>query len=192
MILRRVAMDNRTTKFLTKCLWVALILFVLRYLIRNFESLYDFLGAAGEVISVTIIIMGLYSGVLWRYNPFEKIPKLMGKYEGIIEYNFSGTPEKKKTTVTIKQTLLSIQVQIATNEITSNTILGNLNEENDQYVLYYTYITNPKSKYSDENPIQYGTCRLLTNVKDKLAGTYWTSRKTIGDIELDKLLCKSK
>lgn len=62
-------------------------------------------------------------------------------------------------------------------------------EENEQYVLYYTYITNPKSKYSKENPIQYGTCRLLINSTDKLTGTYWTSRKTIGDMELTKI-CK--
>lgn len=179
-------MDNKTTKFITKGLWVALVLFVIRYLICNFNSLYDFIGAAGEVISITVIIMGLYSGFLWRYNPLEKTPKLMGEYNGVIEYNFSGTLEQKDTLVTIKQTLLSTKVQITTNEITSNTIVGNLVEENDEYILYYTYITNPKSKYSKENPIQYGTCRLSTNIKDKLIGTYWTSRKTIGDIELEK------
>lgn len=183
-------MDNKTTKFITKGLWVALVLFVIRYLMCNFNSLYDFIGAAGEVISITVIIMGLYNGVLWRYNPLEKTPKLMGKYNGVIEYNFSGTLEQKDTSVTIKQTLLSIKVRITTNEITSNTIFGNLVEENDEYILYYTYITNPKSKYSKENPIQYGTCRLSTSVKDNLIGTYWTSRKTIGDIELKKIQCK--
>ncbi len=181
-------MDNKTKKFITQGLWVALVLFVIRYLICNFNSLYDFIGAAGEVISVTIIIIGLYSRFLWQYNPFEKTPKLMGTYNGVIEYNFSGIVEQKDISVTIKQSLFSIKVQITTNEITSNTIIGNLVEENDEYILYYTYITNPKSKYSKENPIQYGTCRLLTNTKNKLIGTYWTSRKTIGDIELKKII----
>ena len=181
-------MDNKTKKFITQCLWVALVLFVIRYLTYNFNSLYDFIGAAGEVISVTVIIMGLYSKLLWQYNPLEKTPKLMGKYNGKIEYNFSGIVEKKDISVAIKQSLFSIKVQITTNEITSNTIVGNLVEENDEYILYYTYITNPKSKYSKENPIQYGTCRLLTNTKNKLIGTYWTSRKTIGDIELKKII----
>ena len=116
----------------------------------------------------------------------------MGKYEGIIEYNYSGKLEKKKTFVIIKQTLFSTKVEITTNEITSNTIVSNLVNENDEYVLYYTYITNPKSKYSLENPMQYGTCRLLTNVPNKLIGTYWTSRKTIGDIELDKIKSKRR
>lgn len=180
-------MDNRTTKFLSKSLWLALILFVLRYLIWNFSSLYDFIGAAGEVISVTLFIMGLYSGWLWRYNPFEKVPKLMGTYNGIIEYNFDGKQSRKNTVVIIRQTLLSIKIQIKTNEITSNTIVGNLVEERDEYILYYTYITNPKSKYSKINPIQYGTCRLSTSNPNNLVGVYWTSRQTIGDIELTKI-----
>lgn len=180
-------MDNRIKKFITKCLWVEFFLSIIRCFLWNINSVYYLLGSAGEVFSATIIIMGLYNGFLWRYNPLEKIPKLMGKYNGILEYNFSGEIEKKGTFVIIKQTLLSIKVQITTNEITSNTIVGNLLKENDEYVLYYTYITNPKSKYSNENPIQYGTCRLSTNIKDKLIGTYWTSRKTIGDIELEKI-----
>ena len=76
MTLRSKTVDNRTTQFLSKGLWLALILFVLRYLIWNFSSLYDFIGAAGEVISVTLFIMGLYCSCLWRYNPFEKTPKM--------------------------------------------------------------------------------------------------------------------
>lgn len=180
-------MDSRIIKLLSKSLWVALALFTIRYLIWNFNSLYDFIGAAGEVISITIVIMGLYSGFLWRYNPLEKMPKLMGLYEGIIEYSYNGTLAKKDTFVKIRQTLLSIKVQITTNEITSNTIVANLIEENEEYVLYYTYITNPKSKYSKKNPIQHGTCRLILSAKDCLTGNYWTSRQTIGDIELKRI-----
>lgn len=180
-------LDNKITKFLSKSLWVALVLFVARYLLWSFNSLYDFIGAAGEVISITIIIMGVYSGLLWRYNPLEKTPKLMGRYKGVIVYNFDGIEAKKNTFVKISQTLLSIRIQITTDEITSKTIVGNLVEENDEYVLYYTYITNPKSKYSKENPIQYGTCRLLVSDKNCLSGTYWTSRQTIGDIELKRV-----
>ena len=94
--------------------------------------------------------------------------------------------QQKDTFVRIRQTLLSVKVQITTNEITSNTIVANLVEENEEYILYYTYITNPKSKYSKENPIQHGTCRLMLSNKDCLTGSYWTSRQTIGDIELKR------
>lgn len=179
-------LDTKITKFLSKSLWVALVLFGLRWLLWKFNSFYDFIGAAGEVISITIIIMGIYCRWLWKYNPLEKTPKLMGTYKGAIEYNWDEVALKKEASVKIRQSLLSINIQITTNEITSNTIAGNLVKENDEYVLYYTYITNPKSKYSKENPIQYGTCRLLMSDKKRLVGTYWTSRQTIGDIELDK------
>ena len=133
--------------------------------------------------------MSLYNAFFWQYIPFQKTPKLMGNYTGNIEYNYNGVSGEKETSVIIKQTLLTVKVQLVTDEVISNTILGDIVQENGEYVLYYTYIKNPKSKYSEENPIQYGTCRFVINEKDKLVGTYWTSRKTIGDIEL-KRKCK--
>ena len=110
----------------------------------------------------------------------------MGRYCGNIEYKFNGAYETKESVVEVKQTLLSTAVKITTDEITSNTIVSSLIQENGDYVLYYTYITNPKSKFSEENPIQYGTCRLTVDNDTELCGTYWTSRKTVGDIHLKK------
>ena len=179
-------MGEHINKFLTKGLWVLVALFILRCLVYVPESPYDYFGAAGEAVGITIILMGIYNAILWKYNPLEKAPRLTGTYTGCIEYNYNGISEVKAVKVIIKQTALSVKVKIATNEITSNTITSNLIEENDEYVLYYTYITNPKSKHSKENPIQHGTCRLTESGKHKLSGTYWTSRQTIGDIEMEK------
>lgn len=180
-------MNDRITAFVKKSIWVAIGLFVVRYLICPFESLYDGIGAVGEVIGVTTIVMSLYNAFFWQYMPFEKTPRLMGDYTGFIEYDYDGVIGKKDTTVVIEQTLLTVKVKLITDEITSYTITGNIIEENSKYVLYYTYIKNPKSKYSKENPIQYGTARIVIDQKDELIGTYWTSSKTIGDIELTKL-----
>ena len=180
-------MGDRTSKFLTKGLWTVIIIFALRCLLFMPITIHDCFGAAGEAITIAIVIMGLYNTFLWRYNPLEKMPRLIGEYNGYIEYNFSGETEKKEVNVVIKQTALSVKVKIVTNEITSDTITSNLIEENGEYVLYYVYITNPKSKYSKNNPVQYGTCRLLKRNDTELYGTYWTSRKTIGDVELKKI-----
>lgn len=182
-------MKEAIKSFTTKTVWVALTLFALYLLIFGFDVITtsDVFDVIGGVVSITIIIMGVYSSWLWRWNPFEKIPKIFGNYTGVIEFNFTGVDEKKDTSVEIKQTLFTTRVKIVTNEITSNCITSEIKKENGQNILYYTYITNPKSKYSQQNPIQYGTCRLVID-GDYLSGTYWTTRKTTGDISLSKLM----
>jgi hypothetical protein len=175
-----------TKKFLSISLWVALAIFIIRCAVFTPESVYDFFGAAGEAVAATTILMALYNSVLWRFNPLEKVPHLMGEYKGTIEYNYFDKLQKKKAAIAIKQTALSVKVRIVTDQITSTSITSNLIKENDEWVLYYTYITNPKSKYSKENPIQHGTCRLVPESKTRLQGIYWTSRQTIGDISLNR------
>ena len=173
-------------KLLTIGLWAAIVLFVIRCIISMPEGTYEIFSCAGEAISIALILVGLYEKFLWRFNPFEKTPKIHGAYSGIIEYNYNDKSDNKRTNIVIKQSLLSIHVVITTNETTSYTIASNLIKDNGEYILYYTYITNPKNKYSDDNPIQYGTCRFnLTNVNE-LYGIYWTSRNTKGDIYLKR------
>lgn len=179
-------MGDNTQKFIIKGFWVVVILFIIRCLISKPTSPYDCFGFAGETISIALIIIGLYERWLWQFIPLEKVPNIKGEYIGIIEYNYNGNPDKKETTISIKQSLLSTNVKITTNEITSSTITSSIVLENKEYVLYYTYITNPKNKYSKENPIQYGTCRVIIKSKTELQGTYWTTRQTIGDICLKR------
>lgn len=181
-------MENNVKNVFTKGLWIYSILFLIRYFLLPIETFYDFIGAAGEVIFITFIIIGVYCKKLWRYNPCEKMPKLEGTYRGKIKYCYNGKMGEKITIVEIRQTLLNTKVKVKTDEITSSTIASSLVEENGEYILYYTYITNPKGQYSDKNPIQYGTCRIQINQENKLDGVYWTTRKTIGDIVLNKIM----
>lgn len=88
----------------------------------------------------------------------------------------------KSIQINIKQSLLQTNVEIITNEISSQSITSSLVLENEQSILYYTYITSPKSSYSTNNPIQYGTCRIMIRDVELPVGTYWTSRQTKGDI----------
>jgi hypothetical protein len=179
-------MGDTTLKFITKGFWVVIVLFIARCFISEPISLYDYFGFAGESIGVALILMGLYERWLWQLNPLEKIPKIKGEYSGYIEYGYNGSFDKKETTIKITQSLLSINVKITTDEIISNTIASTIVFENGEHVLYYTYITNPKSKYSKDNPIQHGTCRMIIGNKTELQGTYWTKRQTIGDIYLKR------
>lgn len=187
-------MDSKINKIITRSAWISIILFIIRCFMGYVDSLsflkcdtwYDYFGAAGEVIAITAIILYVYDKWLWIINPFESTPKLKGSYTGKLIYNYNEKSKRKNIKVDIAQTSLKVRIKITTNEITSNTITSDIVEENGDYVLYYTYLTNPSSQYSAQNPIQYGTCRLIQTDKGKLEGRYWTSRKTIGDIKLTK------
>lgn len=172
--------------YIKKSLWVVLFLFILRCVVDLPGTPYECFGFAGEAISVGLIVMTLYEKVLWRKNPFEKMPKIYGEYSAVLEYESDLGFQKKKIKIIVRQTLLSTSIKIITDEMTSNSITSNFIHENGEYVLYYTYITNPKSKYSTNNPIQYGTCRMTIQSDGLLAGNYWTNRKTKGDIVFKK------
>jgi hypothetical protein len=177
-------MNEQLKSFLSKSLCIIIILFIIRCFISKSYSLYGLLSNASEAITAALIIMAVYEKFLWRYNPLEKIPRLNKKYDGKIIYDYNGSHNEKEISIFINQTLLSTNIIIKTNEITSNTISSNLLFENGKYVLYYNYITNPKSQYSTQNPIQYGTCRLIVDEEIGMRGRYWTTQKTIGDIVL--------
>lgn len=187
-IYRGLLMKEQEKSFLKKASWVVVITFALRCLIKIPASAYECFGFAGEAISIGLIIMALYERVLWRYNPFEKMPKIFGEYTATLEYETDSNFKKKKIKIIVVQSLLHVAVKIITNEITSNTVTSDFMYENGEYVLYYTYITNPKSRYSTDNPIQYGTCRLTIQGDGLLAGGYWTTRKTKGDITFKEKL----
>ncbi len=179
-------MNEHLKNFLIKIIWITLIFSAAIFFVYKPNSANSIFTCIAKSITPILIITVVYETWLWRFNPFEKIPKIMGKYSGTIEYNYNGKNEKKKVQIEIKQSLLTVNVKITTDEITSSSTTSNIVFENGEYVLYYTYITNPKSKYSETNPIQRGTCR-LNSENENLVGTYWTSRRTIGDIKFKRI-----
>ena len=169
-----------------KSVWVAIILFFIYCCKFPIHSLFELSSAIGTVVPVTLVIASFYITVWWRNNPFEKLPRIFGDYSGVIKYVFNDVPSEKQIDVSIYQNLLLVRVTIKTDEIQSNTVLGNIVIENGEYILYYNYLTDPKAEYEDKNPKQYGTCRLKIEKNGVLSGKYWTSRQTIGDITLYK------
>ena len=53
-------MENNVKNVFTKGLWIYSILFLIRYFLLPIETFYDFIGAAGEVIFITFIIIGVF------------------------------------------------------------------------------------------------------------------------------------
>lgn len=172
-------MKNKISQYLKYIVPVAVFIFVI------FSCFFDgFLNNLSYTITITTLLWGLYEKFLWRFNPLEKTPKLFKKYYGKLLYDNENKNEKKEIEVFITQTLFCINIILRSDEIESKTIVGAIVDEYEQKVLYYNYITDPKTGYSQNNPIQKGTCRLVIKDKKRLEGNYWTTRKTTGDIIL--------
>ena len=149
------------------------------------KSVFDYRDFILESAGYSVIPIAIYERYLWKYNPFVKMPRLKKKYTGVLNYNYKGRSGEKVVEIEIKQSFLSTDMKLKSDEISSKTITSNLVEENGGFVLYYTYITNPLSRYSEKNPIQIGTCKLLIDKIDSIKVSYRTNRKTIGDLTLE-------
>lgn len=164
---------------------IAVLCFLLLYYLKKPSSINECWDLILEATGYSTLFIIFYEKILWRFNPLVKIPKLKKEYIGKLSYNFQGVSGEKSIEIFVEQTFLTVKIKLITDEIQSNTITSELLEENGQYVIYYTYITNPYSKYSEGNPIQIGSCKLIINNSKSLNGIYWTSRKTIGDVNLN-------
>ena len=166
---------------------IVLVIFIILYKLKMPESVLEYWDLILESTGYSVIAIVVYERYLWKYNPFVKIPRLKKKYTGILSYNYKGKFGEKNVEIEIKQSFLSTNVKLKSDEISSKTITSDLVEENGEFVIYYTYITNPLSRCSDENPIQVGTCKLVIDNINDIRGNYWTNRKTIGDLHFHSI-----
>lgn len=171
--------------FLTKSIWVAIFLFILRCLISwqqilNNISIYDIYGFAGEAISFTILIMTLYERKLWRHLPCKPIPVLNTTYAGILKSSYDN--QERNATLQIKQTLLSIHITLKTAESKSHSITSSITNILGEKQLIWCYLNTPKAEFRYRSEVHYGAATLCIDDPNHLTGQYYTDRKTTGDL----------
>lgn len=165
--------------------WSSIIAYILLVSFKKPSTGVGFISLIPEAVGIPPIPILIFDKWLWKWIPFIKMPKLKKEYIGTLKYNFDGEDLNKNIKVFVEQTFTNIKIKLKTNEVISNSIVAEIIEENGDFILYYNYRTNPYSKYSDSNPIQIGTCRLDVSNPKNINGTYWTNRKTNGDIFLE-------
>lgn len=182
-------MDNKLKKFFSKCVWLTIIIFVIRCLISKYSlinnfSLYDLCGYAGEAISISTFIMLLYEKYFWKskYNVFNEMPVLHKQYKGVLHSNYDN--KARNATLTVKQTLLTLSFTLNTEESRSSSFSSSIEQQNGEWKIIYSYINNPNSMVRDRSEIHYGTTILYID-GDKLNGRYYTDRMTRGDISFE-------
>ncbi len=154
----------------------------------NFKFNITILNTIPYSFTITLFLNIVYRKIIWKHNPFNKIPVLKKKYIG----NLLSTYDNKKRVVEleIKQNYDSLFINMKTKESSSSSVSANIILENGNYYLIFTYNNIPQQKHKDRSKIHFGTCKLLIE-KNKLSGFYFTDRKTTGDIcvvEKDKTL----
>lgn len=139
----------------------------------------------GNIIQfITIILFTIYERCLWRYNPFNRTPKLHKKYEGTLKSTYDN--KVRNIYVTVNQTLFGTSITVKTDESQSYTVTANFDITDNYKRLIYTYHNEAKAEYNERSPQHYGTTILDVENKNELTGKYYTDRKTTGDIILHK------
>ena len=177
-------MDEQIRKLTKLVIWLSIIVFVICLAFRRPITYKGYFSCIESTVSVVTVFFIMYERVLWRYIPWNRPPVLRKSYSGFIKYLDKDIPKEKHIDIKIKQTFFSVCIETKTDINSSYTIMSSIVKEHDNYVLYYTYITDPDAVVQQSNPIQFGTCRMVLNKKnDILRGKYWTTRRSIGDIE---------
>lgn len=177
-------MNDRIKKMIKPIIIAAVVIFVACWLIMKPVELGDYSSCVGYAISGVTMLFVLYERIFWRYIPWNRPPLLKKKYSGTISYVYKGLPGTKAIEITVQQSWLSVSIKTKTDINSSSSITGEIVNEYGNDVLYYNYITNPTAVSQGKNPIQHGTCRMvLDGYNSIIRGKYWTSSKTVGDME---------
>ena len=182
-------MSERVSAFTKKILWTFAIVFVIRCAIsfteiRDSISAYLVFSLIGEAITITTVIAVLYERFLWAYDKSSKVPVVKGKYQGSIVSSWDG--QKREATLEIKQTLLKISITMKTSESSSGSVSASIDEVLGEKQLTYCYLNKPLASVRDRSEIHYGTAMLNCDTPGKLAGYYFTDRKTTGDLFFER------
>ncbi len=159
-------------------LGLAILSYVIISIILKDKSILDNLDLA---ITISLILAGIYSSWLWKYNPFEKTPKIYGKYK----MTFISTYDNSKRTmdVTIKQDLISNRIYMNTKESRSESLTSSIVTKKDVCELVYTYQNIPNATERKHSEVHFGTCKFCI-INNKIEnGSYYTDRKTTGEIK---------
>ena len=147
---------------------ISIVLFII------FITIVDVLDAISYSISLAVFLYFLYDKFLWRFDPFNKTPRIYGKYKTKIESTYGGGV-CYESDVVIKQTLSQITITERMRDGVCVSIVSSLYKYTDdgQWFLCYTYLTHPKN---NEDDMHFGTSILYVKDKNTLEGFYYTNR----------------
>ena len=184
-------------------IWIFVIISISVYLIASLffpileSSLFGYFRLISIVVTIDGIFIWLFTKYFWKwhllYDWLVPFPNLNGIWKGEListwkDPNTGQAINPIPTTLTIKQSFLSIHCVMRTKDINSESLVCSFDIDKDRQKLklIYSYDGNPKLTVRDKSPRHFGTAMFDIEVikNKKLIGSYWTDRKTTGEINL--------
>jgi hypothetical protein len=164
---------------------------------KNVSDLWSALTIAYKTIPLVLLVVGLFVSHAWRWKIFRgwlvPFPDLNGTWQGSIQTTWKNPetgeiPGAIPVILTIKQSFIRISCVMRTAEMTSRSYLADFWLDGDQQVrmLGYSYHSKTLPTVTDRSQPHDGTIvfELIGDPVAKLKGTYWTERKTTGEVVL--------
>ena len=183
--------------------WAIFLVFVICFsgmAIQSGKKVEDFGSAfliAYKTVPLVLLIVWVFVSYAWRWRIFHgwlvPFPDLNGTWQGSIQTtwknpNTGEVPGPIPVILSIKQSFTRISCVMRTAEMTSRSYLADFWLDGDEQIrmLGYSYRSNPSPSVIDRSQPHDGTTvfELIGNPVQKLKGTYWSSRKTTGEISL--------
>lgn len=180
---------NNNTRILVEILsWTTAIAMAVVAAISYGYNLMNLVKIISTVVGAVDIIFILYTKLLWKWLNFFKIPKIAGKYEFTMEYTFEKKKGEKKGQAKITQDFFGAKISLKTDEIISDSIMANIDHDNNEPILYYVYRARTyNTETREKNPDKTGTAILMIE-GNRLKGDYFTDRESIGKIIFEKMV----
>ncbi len=164
-------------------IFTVFLCFVLFIAMKPGENLEIWIRIVSIVTAVVFFGMILYTRVLWRVAPFNKLHNVIdigGRWHGHMELE---TGEHFEIETVIVQYLDDVKIKIKTNNFFNDSLVCKISVDNQGARLYAVYKSKPNGKVDSKSQIEYGTF-IINCDEDFLDGIFFMSNKVIGSLEL--------
>lgn len=164
-------------------LFTVFLTFILIIALKPGDDPVILIRIASIVAIVMFIGMILYTRLLWRVAPFNKIHKVIdigGKWQGNMTLE-NGVSYNVHTVIV--QYLDEIKIKIKTDNFLNDSLVCKMSVDAQGPKLYAVYKSKPNGKVDSKDQIEYGTF-IIDCDEDFLEGLFFTSNKLSGRLEL--------
>lgn len=164
-------------------LFTVFLTFILIIALKPGDDPVILIRIASIVAVIMFVGMILYTRVLWKISPFNKLHKVIdigGKWQGNMTLE-NGVSYSVYTVIT--QYLDEIKIKIKTDNFLNDSLVCKMSVQAQGSKLYAVYKSKPNGKVDSKDQIEYGTF-IIDCDEDFLEGLFFTSNKLSGRLEL--------